>query len=69
MSIDDPIEIEYQKNRTTFILMRGRETFYDEDRGMIEFDTIEEAKEWSRENLGIEPLDPSEEFQRKMGGF
>lgn len=44
MSITDPLEIgmwhEY------YIIIKGRETFYDDDNKLIMFDTEEEAQEW-----------------------
>lgn len=55
MSLGDPVLIEYLFRRKSYILTRGRETFYNDDREMIEFDTAEEARRWSVANLGIEP--------------
>jgi hypothetical protein len=46
MSINDPITVEWDDKRERWYLMRGRETFYDEDRVWIQFDTKEEAEEY-----------------------
>ena len=50
MSINNPVEIFYYENRDSYILKRGRETFYDEDRRMLEFDTEKDAQKWAKEN-------------------
>ena len=50
MSIDDPVIVEYYKTRNSFILKRGRETFYDENDFMREWASREEALAWAREN-------------------
>lgn len=43
VSLTDPFVIIYLKNRESWIIMRGRETFYNEDREMIEFKSSEKA--------------------------
>lgn len=50
MSINDPITIEYSERRKMFYLIQGRETFYDENRIMREWETREEAERWLKEN-------------------
>jgi len=44
-----------------WIVVRGRETFFDDERVMLTFDTVDEAVEWSIENLGKEPTRPQQE--------
>ena len=48
MSIDDPISIEWDDKRQRYWLRQGRETFYDENRKWIQFETEEEAKAYRR---------------------
>ena len=48
MSINDPITIEYDDKRERYYLKRGRETFYDNDRTWIQFDTREEAETYRK---------------------
>ena len=43
MSIDDPITIEYDEKRDKYYLKQGRETFYDDNKEWILFDTAEDA--------------------------
>lgn len=50
MSITDPIEVYYYERRKTYLLVRGRETFYDENDILLEWETAEEALEWALEN-------------------
>ena len=66
MSINDPLVIEYLKRRSTFIVKQGRETFYDEDRCMIEFETIEKAEEWTERELGKKAQRPEGVFQLNL---
>lgn len=47
MSLNDPVELYYNNRRNKWLLMRGRETFYDENNTLVEFDTVEEAIEWA----------------------
>jgi hypothetical protein len=57
MGIADPVLISYQFKRKNFILLRGKETFYDpETREIREFDTVGEARAWSVTNLGVDPV-------------
>ncbi len=50
MSITDPIEVYYYERRGTYLLTQGRETFYDKDNKMWEWETSEEAVKWARTN-------------------
>lgn len=43
MSINDPIILRYNEKRGLYYLTRGRETFYDYERYLIEFETQQEA--------------------------
>lgn len=52
MSITDPIFVEYQQRRGTWILRQGRETFYNDDREMIEFPSQIAAKKYCEDVLG-----------------
>lgn len=65
MSINDPLELEYLDRRRSWIVKRGRETFYDDDRCLIEFDTAEEAIEWAKREKGERPRLPLD-FQRPL---
>ena len=57
MGIGDPVLIRYEFKRKNYILIRGRETFYDPDtREIREFDTVGEARTWSVKNLGVDPV-------------
>lgn len=57
MSINDPVFIRYQFKRKNYILIRGKETFYDPDtRELLEFETVGEARSWSVAKLGIDPI-------------
>ena len=47
MSINDPFIGEYLSRRETWIVKRGRETFYNEKRMMIEFNSFDEARIWT----------------------
>jgi hypothetical protein len=51
MSVNDPIVVEYYETRESWIIAQGRETFYDEDEYLREFDTEEDAEQWLTENL------------------
>ena len=66
MSINDPV-IAVWSQKHGHILMRGRETFYDDDRRLRSWDTAEEAAEWAIENLGVSPLDHLPERERGIG--
>ena len=52
MSITDPFVVEYYKRRETWIITRGRETFYDENNCMLEFETSQEAIAYAMNKLG-----------------
>lgn len=58
MSINDPIVAVYRERRQTWILVQGRETFYDENRRMREWSNEEEALAWRDENLQIKAGEP-----------
>lgn len=66
MSINDPVVIVYNEKHKWYYLKRGRETFYDEDRYIRRWDTPEEAAEWCRNNLNVEPVYPDEEPENKI---
>lgn len=51
------VQIAYRHKKEHYILLRGRETFYD-DRYLITFGTPEEAAEWLRVNHPELTLDP-----------
>ena len=56
MGIADPVLIQFQHKQKNYILIRGRETFYDPDtRELRSFDTVGEARMWSVKNLGVDP--------------
>jgi len=59
MGLTEPIRIEAW--HSMWIVVRGRETFFDDERVMLTFDTVDEAVEWSIENLGKEPTRPQQE--------
>ena len=46
MSITDPLEVFYMERWGVYIVVQGRETFYDEERRIIEHETEEDAQEW-----------------------
>lgn len=64
LSINDPTEIHLDRKRLAFYLVRGRETFYHRDlpdnHPMADrlrmFRSIEHARLWSMDNLGVNPL-------------
>ena len=49
--ITDPWRTQYSEKRETWILMRGPETVYNDDREMCEWNTEAEAKKWAEANL------------------
>ena len=66
MSINDPYRLTYLKNRATWIVQQGNETFFDESRAMIEHDTAQEAIDWCAREKGAEPDFPEDEFQMAL---
>lgn len=46
-----------------FILKHGRETFYDDTRHMITFDTVKDAILWSEKHLHTTP---DNDFEKKV---
>ena len=57
VGIGDPVLIRYQFKKKNYILVRGKETFYDpETREIQEFDTVGDARTWSVRELGIDPV-------------
>jgi hypothetical protein len=66
MSINDPVMVVYLKRRKTYILKQGRETFYDENDYMREWETAEGAIEWGKENLGADII---QEFGPLFDGY
>ena len=66
MGITDATYIMYNFKTDKFFLQRGRETFYDEDRAIREWDTEDEARAWAVSNLGVDPAyDPLASRNRK----
>ena len=53
MGINDPITFEYREKQGRWIVLQGRETFYDEENYRYEFDTFDDALEWANENLPL----------------
>ncbi len=48
VSINDPITVEWDDKRQRYYLLQGRETFYNEKREWIQFDTREQAENYRR---------------------
>lgn len=69
MSITDPITTLFLSNRGTWILVQGRETFYNEDREMLEFPGQYQAKKYCEDVLkkpfGM-PLGPQKPKQGRL---
>ena len=66
MGITDATYIMYNFKTDKFFLQRGRETFYDEDRVMREWESEDEARAWALANLGVDPqYDPTAARTRK----
>jgi hypothetical protein len=59
MSINNPVYPRYRKKQKDWQLIRGRETFYDDDDRLITFETKGEAIEWA--------LSQGYEVQLEMG--
>lgn len=49
MGINDPVVLHFYVRRGTWIFLQGRETFYNEEDVLMEFDTMEEAMAWAEE--------------------
>lgn len=62
MSITDPLEISMWHEY--YIVIKGRETFYDDDNRLIIFDTEEEAQEWIDAYNGKRTRRQSEDSKR-----
>jgi len=62
VSINDPLEID--RWHDLFIIKRGKETFYDNERNMITFETVDDAKAWAYAALGTIPLWEGEENEQ-----
>ena len=54
MSINDLVYPVYNNKREMWKLLRGRETFYDDDRVLREWETKQEALDWAYANLNVE---------------
>lgn len=52
------VQIAYRPKKEHYILLRGRETFYNDDNYLIAFGTPKEAAEWLRVNHPEYELDP-----------
>jgi hypothetical protein len=56
MSVSDRIRIIWDIE-DRWLLMQGRETFYDENRNIRSWPTRDEARAWALANLGKDPDD------------
>ena len=66
MGITDTVYTMYNSTRSTYFLQQGRETFYDDDNVLREWDTEDEARAWALANLGVDPqYDPTAARTRK----
>ena len=66
LSLTDPLVLAFDGKYMKWTLQQGREWFYDEDGLMRSWETPEEAREWARANLGLDPLDVLPEPQRSQ---
>lgn len=60
MSINDPVIVSFN-DKWGWVLTRGRETFYDDERYLRAWDTRAEAEQWAMANLWVRPIDPPED--------
>ena len=60
MGLNDPVRAEYREKRDVWILLRGNETFYDDDRCMMEWLTEADALEWAAKNLTPAKANPEQ---------
>ncbi len=59
MSVTDLVLIVHDLNYALpFHLVRGRETFFDDDYYQRRWETWEAARDWARVNLGVDPVEP-----------
>ena len=56
MAITDPITVQYMEKRKSYILVQGRETFYNDGNEMMEFDTPADAVAWCERMYGVTPI-------------
>jgi hypothetical protein len=56
MGINDPVVIAHSL-KWGWMLHQGRETFYDENNVMRCWETMEDARQWAIENLGVDPIE------------
>ena len=56
MSINDPVVIVGLKDGR-YALQRGREMFWDEQRYLRTWDTIDQARQWAIDNLHKDPFE------------
>lgn len=63
MSINDPVVVVGLPNGR-YSLIQGRETYYDIERYRLEWDTIEQARQWAIDNLNKDPFDHLPESAR-----
>lgn len=47
MSVTDEIELVFYETRGTYIFMQGRETFYDDDDILLEFESPSAAMDYA----------------------
>ena len=69
MSVNDPIILRYNEKRGLYYLTRGRETFYDYERYLIEFETQQEAIDFCYTELNELPKIPKLEEEIKDGAL
>lgn len=65
MGIVDPFVVKYYERRETWIIMRGRETFYNDNDEMLEFETAQEAAAHALAFLGANSVRLETEHERK----
>lgn len=52
MGLADPFRVVYYERRDSWIIKRGSETFYDDDRCMLEFENPTDAAAYAAVHLG-----------------
>ncbi len=67
------LHIEWHEKQQGYVLIDGRETFYDEDRRLRVWDTAQGASKWAAANLGrqatvtkVKPAPPEPRAQEKL---
>ena len=62
MTVNDPVYLAFDEKRKFWYLMQGRETFYDTDRAMCQWENLDDAIKWSEDYLGQTPLPAFDEI-------